>query len=142
MGKITFMGAGSNVFAKNVIGDTLMTEALRDFEIALYDIDAERLDDSYKMICNLNSTINENRATIKQYVGVENTTLRSGETFPGQMNPAVPTSTVRPVGNFRRNIPAAAPSRANYARTTTLTQFPGRDLSIGGQDPVRQEVVR
>ncbi|MBE6550855.1 MAG: alpha-glucosidase/alpha-galactosidase [Ruminococcaceae bacterium] len=72
MGKITFMGAGSNVFAKNVIGDTLMTEALRDFEIALYDIDAERLDDSYKMICNLNSTINENRATIKQYVGVEN----------------------------------------------------------------------
>ena len=32
MGKITFMGAGSTVFAKNVIGDSMMSEALRDFE--------------------------------------------------------------------------------------------------------------
>ena len=43
MGKITFMGAGSTVFAKNVIGDSMCCEALRDFEFALYDIDAERL---------------------------------------------------------------------------------------------------
>ena len=28
--KITFMGAGSTVFAKNVLGDTLLTEALRE----------------------------------------------------------------------------------------------------------------
>ena len=28
--KITFMGAGSTVFARNVIGDCLCTEALRD----------------------------------------------------------------------------------------------------------------
>ena len=43
MGKITFMGAGSTVFAKNVLGDAMMTPALQDFEIALYDIDGERL---------------------------------------------------------------------------------------------------
>ena len=40
MGKITFMGAGSTVFAKNVLGDSMLTPALREFEIALYDIDA------------------------------------------------------------------------------------------------------
>lgn len=53
-----------------------------------------------------------------QYSGIENANLRSRETFPnGRSNP-------------------------NYARTTTLTQFPGRDLSIGSSDPVKQEVVR
>ena len=35
--KITFMGAGSTVFAKNVLGDTMLTEALRECEIALYE---------------------------------------------------------------------------------------------------------
>ena len=34
--KITFMGAGSTIFAKNVLGDSLMTEALCEAEIALY----------------------------------------------------------------------------------------------------------
>ena len=58
MGKITFMGAGSTVFAKNVIGDSMMTDALRDFEYALYDIDADRLDESYAMVCALNKSVN------------------------------------------------------------------------------------
>ena len=40
MPKITFMGAGSTVFAKNVLGDCMMTPALEDAVIALYDIDA------------------------------------------------------------------------------------------------------
>ena len=35
--KITFMGAGSTVFAKNVLGDVLLTPALCECEIALYD---------------------------------------------------------------------------------------------------------
>lgn len=39
--KITFMGAGSTVFARNVLGDCMCTEVLRDSEIALYDIDEE-----------------------------------------------------------------------------------------------------
>lgn len=41
--KITFLGAGSTVFARNVIGDCMLTEALRDSEFALYDIDGVRL---------------------------------------------------------------------------------------------------
>lgn len=76
-----------------------------------------------------------------QFSGIENTTLRSGETFPRSPEATAPAAAVRQVGNFRR---PAAPStvRPNYARTATLTQFPGRDLAMGGQDPVRQEVVR
>ena len=42
MGKITFMGAGSTVFAKNVLGDCMLTPSLSGFKISLYDIDAER----------------------------------------------------------------------------------------------------
>ena len=70
MGKITFMGAGSTVFAKNVLGDSMLTPALRDFEIALYDIDSKRLDESYDMVCLLNKNINEGRARISKYLGV------------------------------------------------------------------------
>lgn len=77
-----------------------------------------------------------------QFAGIENTTLRSGENFPRSSDVTVTASNVRPAGNFRRNGNASNPPRANYARTTTITQFPGRDLSMGGQDPVRQEVVR
>ena len=66
-----------------------------------------------------------------QYSGIENTTLRSGETFPNTSNSN---------GNIQRT--AGNNGRNNYARSTTLTQFPGRNLSMGTQDPVRQEVVR
>lgn len=62
-------------------------------------------------------------AVYDQYAGIENTNLRSEETFPRPQG----GTNVRPI---------------NYARSTTLKQFPGRDLSIGSQDPVRQEVVR
>ena len=37
--KITFMGAGSTIFARNVIGDCMCTPALCESEFALYDID-------------------------------------------------------------------------------------------------------
>ena len=72
MVKITFMGAGSTIFAKNVLGDAMCSEALRDAEIALYDISAERLEDSFALISSLNENINEGRAKIKKYLGVEN----------------------------------------------------------------------
>ena len=69
--KITFMGAGSSVFAKNVLGDVLLTPALReDLEIALYDIDAARLDESYMMIDALNKKYNEGKAKVGKYLGV------------------------------------------------------------------------
>ena len=68
-----------------------------------------------------------------QYSGIENTTLRSGETFPQAQQGAVQA------GNFGRT---RNNNGGGYNRTTTLTQFPGRDLAMGTQDPVKQEVVR
>lgn len=53
--KITFIGAGSTVFAKNVLGDCILTPELGEFEISLYDIDRNRLEDSYKMLDNINT---------------------------------------------------------------------------------------
>jgi alpha-galactosidase len=41
--KIVFIGAGSTVFARNLLGDILGHDELADSEIALFDIDAERL---------------------------------------------------------------------------------------------------
>ena len=70
--KVTFMGAGSTVFAKNVLGDVMCTPSLRECEIALYDIDAQRLEESYIMIDSMNRNINESRATVRKYLGVEN----------------------------------------------------------------------
>lgn len=55
MPKIAFMGAGSTVFAKNVLGDCMLTPALKDAHIALYDIDLERLKDSENMLHNINA---------------------------------------------------------------------------------------
>lgn len=56
MPKITFLGAGSTVFAKNVLGDIMTTPALQDCELALFDIDPVRLQDSQNMLMNLKST--------------------------------------------------------------------------------------
>ena len=65
-----------------------------------------------------------------QFAGIENTSLRNGETFPNTGDNAV--TAFAPNNN----------TRSRYARSTTLTQFPGRDLTTGQQDPVRQEVIR
>ncbi len=70
--KITFLGAGSTVFARNLIGDTMCTPCLKDSEIALYDIDPIRLEESKIVLDALNRNINEGRASIKTYLGVEN----------------------------------------------------------------------
>ena len=60
-----------------------------------------------------------------QFSGIENATLRNEETFP-----------------FTEAIQGQTQQRNRYARTSTLPQFPGSDLRLGNQDPVRQEVVR
>ncbi len=54
-----------------------------------------------------------------QFAGIENTSLRDPEDFP-----------------------TARSSRAQGTQSTTLTQFPGADLQLGQQDPIRQEVIR
>ena len=70
--KVTFMGAGSTVFSKNVLGDTMMCDCFHDVEIALYDIDGARLEESYLLITAMNNSINQGRAKISKYLGVEN----------------------------------------------------------------------
>ena len=72
MPKITFMGAGSSVFAKSVLGDCMLTPALQDAHIALYDIDAQRLKDSRLMLDSLNANVNGGRARITSHLGVRN----------------------------------------------------------------------
>ncbi|HHX21276.1 MAG TPA: alpha-glucosidase/alpha-galactosidase [Clostridiales bacterium] len=71
MPKITFMGAGSTIFSKNVLGDCMLTPSLKNSEIALYDIDPQRLDESRRMLEAINRNLG-GHATIKAYCGVEN----------------------------------------------------------------------
>ncbi|MGB8212415.1 MAG: alpha-glucosidase/alpha-galactosidase [Anaerolineales bacterium] len=72
MTKITFMGAGSTVFAKNVLGDCMCSEVLQDAHFALYDIDGKRLAESQMMLESLNKNINANRARITTHLGIPN----------------------------------------------------------------------
>jgi alpha-galactosidase len=67
MSKITFLGAGSTVFAKNVLGDCMLVPALEGFEFALFDIDEKRLRDSEHMLQNLKENLNKN-IEIKAYL--------------------------------------------------------------------------
>ncbi len=60
-------------------------------------------------------------ALYDQFSGIENATWRLETLFPDQSDTA---------------------QRARYARTATMTQFPGENLSTGSRDPSRQEVVR
>ncbi len=69
--RITFLGAGSTIFAKNVLGDALLTPSLQAAEIHLYDIDGRRLRDSEQMLRNLNRNLNSGRAVIRSFCGEE-----------------------------------------------------------------------
>ena len=71
MPKIAFMGAGSTVFAKNVLGDSMCPPALADSVIALYDIDQKRLRESHMMLDAINSNLG-GKAKIETFCGVEN----------------------------------------------------------------------
>lgn len=68
--KITFMGAGSTVFARNVIGDCMCSEALRDSVFALYDIDSERLKESQTILEAMRKA-KGGYGKIECYLGVE-----------------------------------------------------------------------
>ena len=50
MTRITFIGAGSTIFMKNIVGDALLTPALADSHFALMDIDAQRLAESEMVV--------------------------------------------------------------------------------------------
>ena len=63
--KITFIGAGSTVFARNVIGDCILTPELGAFDVCLFDIDPVRLDESYQILSNINKTANGKANIVK-----------------------------------------------------------------------------
>lgn len=65
--KIAFLGAGSTIFSKNVLGDCMLTPALNNATIALFDIDEQRLNESKTILDNINKNCNDNRATILTY---------------------------------------------------------------------------
>ncbi len=65
--KICFLGAGSTVFAKNVLGDCIRTLELVNFEIALHDIDEKRLKESYTVVSAVNRKYGS-PATIHMYL--------------------------------------------------------------------------
>ena len=67
MVKICFIGAGSTIFAKNVLGDAMLTPSLQDAEIALYDIDENRLKESELMLQTINKNSNQSRAKIQSF---------------------------------------------------------------------------
>ena len=69
--KITFMGAGSTVFARNVLGDCMCSEALRDSTFALYDIDGDRLKESHTILEAMRKA-KGGYGKIECYLGVEN----------------------------------------------------------------------
>jgi alpha-galactosidase len=81
MTKITFLGAGSTVFAKNILGDCLLTPALREAHLALYDIDGKRLRESKRLLDTLNRNVNRGRARITAHLGVSRrkTALRGAD---------------------------------------------------------------
>lgn len=64
--KITFIGAGSTIFAKNLLGDIIRTSALAGAELALFDIDDERLKESFTLLSYLNENYNS-PCTVKTY---------------------------------------------------------------------------
>ena len=69
--KICFMGAGSTVIARNVIGDCMCVPSLRDSVFALYDIDGERLKESETILKAMQNAMG-GYGRIECYLGVEN----------------------------------------------------------------------
>ena len=69
--KITFIGAGSTVFARSVLGDCMCVESLRESEMALYDIDAGRLRESEAIINAINKGLG-GHAKITAFCGTDN----------------------------------------------------------------------
>ncbi len=58
--KITFIGAGSTVFVKNILGDVFQRPALKSAHIALMDIDETRLEESHIVVRKLMDSVGAN----------------------------------------------------------------------------------
>lgn len=80
MAALVFLGAGSTVFAKNVIGDCLCVPALRDMDIRLVDIDPDRLAVSGAMVRNLVHTLG-GAAQVRSFPATEARAAFSGADY-------------------------------------------------------------
>ena len=83
MKKIVFIGAGSIIFVKNLIGACMLTPSLCDSEFALLDINREKLYLAEGMLKNLNRNVNGGRATVKP-------TKASGRRWPERILSSMP----------------------------------------------------
>ena len=68
--KITFMGAGSTVFARSLIGDCMCSEHIKNSTFALYDFDSTRLEQSRVILEGMRETMG-GYGKIECYCGVE-----------------------------------------------------------------------
>ncbi|HVG47791.1 MAG TPA: alpha-glucosidase/alpha-galactosidase, partial [Rubellimicrobium sp.] len=66
MTTITFIGAGSTVFTKNIAGDILHRPALKGATLRLMDIDRKRLDESEVVVSKLAKSMDAS-ATVETY---------------------------------------------------------------------------
>jgi len=80
MAKIVFLGAGSTVFAKSVLGDCLHVPCLRDSEIALVDLDPDRLHVSEVMVKNIARTLGAG-ASVRAYLADQAEAALAGADF-------------------------------------------------------------
>lgn len=130
--KIVFIGSGSIIFVKNLIGDCLLTPCLADAEYALLDIDAEKLALSERMLQRLNESVNSGRAHIRAYTS-QKEALRGADFVISAIQ----------VGGYRRVVPDFE-IPAKYG----LKQIYADTLGIGGifrglrTVPVMQGIVR
>lgn len=71
--KITFLGAGSTVFVKNLLGDLFLEPTVPgEIVVALYDIDEKRLEESKILATALNERYNGGRGKVETYHDVAN----------------------------------------------------------------------
>lgn len=130
--KIVFIGSGSIIFVKNLIGDCLLTPCLSGAEYALLDIDAEKLALSERMLQRLNESVNSGRAHIRAYTS-QKEALRGADFVISAIQ----------VGGYRRVVPDfEIPAKYGLKQTYADT------LGIGGifrglrTVPVMQDIVR
>ena len=86
MTKLTIIGAGSTVFTKNIVIDLLLIDSFKSIEIALMDINKNRLDKTYqvlkiiskKMGVNPKFTLHTNRKEALKNADFVQTTIQVG----------------------------------------------------------------
>lgn len=118
--KIVIIGAGSVIFTRNIVGDCLCTDVLRESEFALYDINKESLEEAKVITEGINRSCNNSMAKISIFCGETNRkeALRGADFV---------FITIR-VGGFRPHseIDLTLPEKAGVQQTV------GDTLGIGG----------